>query len=87
MSPETEAEEIKKTFHEFGLGEVLEIRKGMLDAERLPGGTNGQWLVRLKIYSDNEKVLPSYIHRHDEGELWSLNFEGRVYCCWKCGRR
>ena len=21
----------------------------------------------------------------DEGELWSLNFEGRVFCCWKCG--
>ena len=25
------------------------------------------------------------MHRRDEGELWSLNFEGRVFCCWKCG--
>ena len=21
----------------------------------------------------------------DEGELWSLNFDGRAFCCWKCG--
>ena len=25
------------------------------------------------------------MHRRDEGELSSLNFEGRVFCCWKCG--
>ena len=46
--------------------------------------TNGIWLLRVKI-TDPGKVIPSYIHRRDEGELWSLNFEGRVFCCWKCG--
>ena len=35
--------------------------------------------------SDPDKIIPSYIHRRDEGELWSLNFEGRAFCCWKCG--
>ena len=40
--------------------------------------------LRVKIH-DPDKVIPSYIHRRDEGELWSLNFEGRVFCCWKCG--
>ena len=35
--------------------------------------------------TDPDKIIPSYIHRRDEGELWSLNFEGRVFCCWKCG--
>ena len=38
----------------------------------------------MKI-SDPERAIPSYIHRRDEGELWSLNFEGRLFCCWKCG--
>ena len=84
VSPETEEDEIKETFQELGLGEVVEIKKGFLDAARLPGVTNGQWSVRLKI-ADQDKVIPSYIHRRDEGELWSLNFEGRVFCCWKCG--
>ena len=46
--------------------------------------TNGTWTLRVKIF-DPDKVIPSYIHRRDEGELWSLNFEGRVFCCWKCG--
>ena len=56
----------------------------MLDARRLPGMTNGAWALRVKIL-DPDKIIPSYIHRRDEGELWSLNFEGRVFCCWKCG--
>ena len=46
--------------------------------------TNGTWSLRVKI-EDAEKAIPSYIHRRDGGELWSLNFEGRVFCCWKCG--
>ena len=56
----------------------------MLDSVRLPGVTNGTWSLRVKI-EDPEKPIPSYIHRRDEGELWSLNFEGRVFRCWKCG--
>ena len=55
-----------------------------MDVGRLPGVTNGTWTLRVKIF-DSDKVIPSYIHRRDEGELWSLNFEGRVFCCWKCG--
>ena len=68
VSPETGEEEIKNTFQELGLGEVVEIKKGLLDAARLPGVTNGQWAVRLKIL-DQDKIIPSYIHRRDEGEL------------------
>ena len=49
VSPETEEEEIRGTFQELGLGEVVEIKKGLLDDVRLPGVTNGQWAVRLKI--------------------------------------
>lgn len=55
-----------------------------MDEKRLPGCTNGVWSLRVKI-TDPEKIIPSYIHRRDEGELWSLNFEGRIFCCWKCG--
>ena len=84
VSPETEEDEIKRTFMEVGIGEVMESKKGWLDAGRLPGVTNGIWTLRVKIL-DPEMVIPSYIHRRDEGELWSLNFEGRVFCCWKCG--
>lgn len=84
VSPETEEEEIRATFQELGIGEVIESKKGMLDAKRLPWITNGTWALRVKIL-DPDKMIPSYIHRRDEGELWSLNFEGRVFCCWKCG--
>ena len=84
VSPETDAEEIKRTFMEVGIGEVTEIKKGYLDEKRLPGVSNGTWSLRVKI-ADAEIYIPSYIHRRDEGELWSLNFEGRVFCCWKCG--
>ena len=84
VSPETGEEEIRRTFMDVGIGEVIEIKKVFLDAGRLPGVTNGTWTLRVKFF-DSDKVIPSYIHRRDEGELWSLNFEGRVFCCWKCG--
>ena len=84
VSPETEEDEIKRTFMDVGIGEVIEIKKGFLDTGRLPGVTNGTWTLRVKIL-DPDTIIPSYIHRRDEGELWSLNFEGRVFCCWKCG--
>ena len=83
-SPEITEVEIKETFQSLEIGEVIEIKKGVLDTKRLPGVTNGTWVLRVKIV-DPEKVIPSYIHRRDEGELWSLNFEGRIFCCWKCG--
>ena len=69
---------------EFGIGEVIEIKEGLIDERRLPGVTNGTWSLRVKI-TDPKKYVPSYIHRREEGELWSLNFEGRVFFCWKCG--
>ena len=84
VSPETTEEEIKRTFVQLGIGEVVDIKKGFIDEKRLPGVTNGTWSLRVKIL-DQEKIIPSYVHRRDEGELWSLNFEGRVFCCWKCG--
>ena len=84
VSPETEGDEIVRVFKEVGIGDVIEVKKGFLDSTRLPGVTNGTWSLRVKI-NDADKAIPSYIHRRDEGELWSLNFEGRVFCCWKCG--
>ena len=83
-SPETDEEEIKAAFQEAGLGEVIEATKGLLDPRRLPGVTNGKWKVRVKI-EDPDKQLPSYIIRKEEGELWSLLFDGRRFVCWKCG--
>ena len=34
---------------------------------------------------DPNRHIPPYIIRREEGELWSLNFEGRRFVCWKCG--
>ena len=84
VSPETTADDIKNTINEVGIGEVIDIRKGLLDQKRLPGVTNGTWLVRVRII-DADKSIPPYIIRREEGELWSLNFEGRRFVCWKCG--
>ena len=82
-SPETVEMDVRETIEEQ-LGEVMEIKRGLLDPRRLPGVTNGMWTVKAKIL-DPDKDLPSYIHRQDEGEIWSLNFEGRRFVCWKCG--
>ena len=83
-SPETTEEDIKVAFVEAGIGEVVESTMGLLDQRRLPGVTNGKWKVRVKI--DNpDKDIPSYIIRKEEGELWSLQFDGRRFVCWKCG--
>ena len=56
----------------------------MLDPVNLPGCSDGDWELRVKI-TDLEKPIPSYVYRRDEGEIWSLVFEGRKFCCWKCG--
>jgi hypothetical protein len=63
--------------------EVVNIKKCALDELRLPGVTNGIWELRVK-FIDDEKPITSYIHRRDE-ELWSLNYKGKIFCCWKCG--
>ena len=84
VSPETTAEDIKNTFLQVGVGEVIDLRRGFLDPRRLPGVTNGTWLARVKIIDPN-KNIPPYIIRREEGELWSLNFDGRRFVCWKCG--
>jgi hypothetical protein len=83
-SPETTSAEIKTAFVEAEIGEVVELDRGFLDQRRLPGVTNGKWVARVKI-EDPDKQIPSYIIRKEEGELWSLNFEGRRFVCWKCG--
>ena len=46
--------------------------------------TNGKWKVKVKIDNPDMKI-PSYIIRKEEGELWSLSFDGRRFVCWKCG--
>ena len=75
---------LRKLLKSWELIKLLRLKGGVLDSKRLPGVTNGTWALRVKIL-DPEKVIPSYIHTRDEGELWSLNFEGRVFFCWKCG--
>ena len=82
--PETTEEEMKAAFIEAGIGEVVEVSRGLLDEKRLPGVSNGKWKVRVKIL-DPDRNIPSYIIRKEEGELWSLLFDGRRSVCWKCG--
>ena len=66
ISPETTAEDIKETFSQVGIVEVVNMRKGLLDPKRMPGVTNGTWLVRVKII-DPDKPIPPYIIRREEG--------------------
>ena len=80
ISPETTAKDIKETFSQVGIGDVVNLRKGSLDPKRMPGVTTGIWLVRVRIL-DPDKPIPPYIIRREEGELWSLNFEGRRFVC------
>ena len=84
ISPDTTSEEIRNTFAQVGIGEVVDSRKGLLDPKRMPAVTNGTWLIKVRIL-DPDKPIPPCIIRREEGELWSLNFEGRRFVCWKCG--
>ena len=68
VSPEIGEEDIRKPFMDVGIGEVIEIKEGLIDERRLPGVTNGTWSLRVKI-TDPKKYVPSYIHRREEGEL------------------
>ena len=56
VSPETQEEEIKTTFQELGIGEIIEIKKRVLNARRLPWVTNGTWALRVKIL-DPDKII------------------------------
>ena len=40
VSPETSSEDIKSTFSQVGIGEVVDLKKGLLDPKRMPGVTN-----------------------------------------------
>ena len=37
VNDETGADEIKKTFSDQGIGEIVDIKKGFVDNEKLPG--------------------------------------------------
>ena len=56
-SLETTEEDIKASFAEAGIGEVVEIRKGLVDPKRLPGVTDGCWSIRVKL-ADPDKEIP-----------------------------
>ena len=66
--PHTDVDEIRRSFVEAGIGEVVHIKKGMLDPSNLPGCTNGVWELRVRI-SDLDKPIPSYVYKRDEGEI------------------
>ena len=61
VSPETGSAEIKKVFEDLGIGNVIEIKKGLLDSARLPGVTNGTWNIRVKIFIRKRPFPHTYI--------------------------
>ena len=63
VSSETTADDIKNTFVEVWVGEVIDLRRGYLDPKRLPGVTNGTWLARVKIMDPEKHIPPSIIGR------------------------
>ena len=60
VSPETGEEEIKETFLELGIGEVIEFKMGWVDAKRVPGVTNGIRTLRVKCWIQIKLFLPIY---------------------------
>ena len=60
VSPETTAEEIKRSFVEAEIGEVEDIKKSSFDETRLPGVTDGIWELRVKFMDEEKPILHIY---------------------------
>ena len=59
VSPETTADDIKNTFVEVGVGEVIDLRRVFLDPKRLPGVTNGTGWLGSKLWILIGTFLPT----------------------------
>ena len=65
VSPESSKQEIENVMSKYG--EVLDAEIGYISKKLLPGVTNGTWTVKMILEED--KVLPSFVFRKEEGEV------------------
>ena len=59
VSPETTPDDIKNTFVEVGVGEVIDLRRGFLDPKKLPGVNNGTGWLGSKLWILIGTFLPT----------------------------
>ena len=79
-SPETDEAEIRLVLGQYG--EIVDAKKGLI-SRKLPGCTNGIWIV--KMFVGEGKSLPPFLIMKDDGEVWQLA-TGEASVCWKCGQ-
>ena len=53
--------------------------KGLISPKKLPGCTNGIWTVKLIL--EENKLLPPFLIRNEEGEVWQLATGDISVCC------
>ena len=87
ITPETSKEEIEKIMGKYCKVKTCEM--GVYECAKTSVIYDGTWLLR--VWTEPGKGLPSVIYYNpDESDdkvfdVWSLNFDGKVSCCWKCG--
>ena len=82
-NPDTLKERIVEVMSKYG--EVTACDRGRIDYFKNHFVSDGTWVLRMK--PEQGKGLPSIIYYTEGGnkDIWSVIFDGRVSCCWKCG--
>ena len=81
---DTSEERIKEVMTKYG--EVVSLERGRVDYFKTSFVSDGTWLIRIR--PQQGKGLPSIIYYEDENkniDVWAVNFDGKVFACWKCG--
>ena len=81
---DTSEERIKEVMTKYG--EVISLERGRVDYFKTGFVSDGTWLIRIQ--PQQGKGLPSIIYYEDERkniDVWAVNFDGKVFACWKCG--
>ena len=82
-NPDTLKERIVEVMSKYG--EVTACDRGRIDYFKNHFVSDGTWVLRMK--PEQGKGLPSIIYYTEGGnkDIWSVIFDGKISCCWKCG--
>ena len=66
-------------------GVVSSCNRGRVDYFKDHFVSDRTWLLRIR--PEQGKGLPSIVYFSQDGntDIWSIIFDGKVSCCWKCG--
>ena len=82
-NPDTSKKKIVDTMSKYGV--VSACDRGRIDYFKESFVSDGTWILRMR--PEQGKGLPSIVYFTEERntDTWSIIFDGKVSCCYKCG--